>query len=1553
MTFASPGWLLLLLFGGLIAFLHSRPRRDVDVGSLFLWRQLELAVPPKATRKLPVPNALLFLQLLALLLITLALARPIRTDGEVPVDHWIVLVDVSASMDARGDGQSAFEEARAYLTARLENAARKPGRVSVVRVGSIPEVEVGRMRSVEEVVSGLDQMRLSSAGADWTRAGEVVRGLMFDGESTRVTLLTDAAGSADTDRFAVSGPQVEVERHVLGAPVPNLALMGVEPVLLDPETGLWRVTGAVQWFGPADPGNQVEPPASDRVTVQVLFAPTEASMSPGADVSSGSVASDLPTGADTGASPDIFSAESGENATGSPSGEWTRFEVALGPDGIGTFDQTIALQTAGVLELRLPEDALASDNSVRFVIHERPRVARVLYVGQGDRDLELVLRAIPGVEVTRSAALPSSAADFDLVLLDEADGPTEVGTSVVRFASGTDGMAMDPVGDPTPSRWIDIHPLSASVDWSSLNVFSAQPIALLPGATAVVETRGGHPLVQARTTEAGREVTLAFRLQDTDWPEQLGFPAFISNLVLWAVPDLGLAVMPPCIAGEACSVGPRAHSPGTRLLSPEGEEIPFSVLQGAAGDGADFIPRNTGIYQLISGNGETRAIAVNSPVTGEGDLFGPFASGEVEASSVPVAPAEPLPIHRWLLIAALAVLVGEGWLANRRGERLFRLEGLWGDNPMAPRRRLVLAFRLASLAAVVVAILDPRVPVPNRDIAAVLVIDDHTTHTPEARAAARAFITGAADATGRNRSLGAVRVGSTGEVGTDLGTGRSLGGIVGESALHVGREPEITEPVDRGGGRNDVPGGIPGNSTTASADATAAAPSELAAADLEASLRLAASLLPQTSAGRLTVLGDGTETRGNLARVIPDLIRRGVPVDVVLPSDTGLIDVAVESVTLPRGLHPNEIAQLRTVIGATTPGSVQLRLLRDGEVIEERVVEVDAGRNRVDFEIVEDSTGTFLYEVEVRSPDGIDARPSNDRNGLVVEVRSPPRIAIVTPQLGWGRTFADALALQTLEAEVFAPSAAPGTGDYESSSLADFDALVLMNVPADDLPAGSAEAIEEWVREGRGGLILTGGENTFGPGGYYDSPLEAVSPLSAKIPQELPNLAIVFVLDRSSSMDESVGQGTRLDLAKVATLDAIDLLDPETEVGVVAFDLNAYTVVPVQRAGNREQIREQIERLETGGGTWIYTGLALAFVELSQIDPEWRRHIVLMSDGRSQPANYARLMGLIAGEKITVSTAAIGAGADIRLMEDLARRGSGAAHATTDFTELPSILAREASRFSSNPIREEEIEPVGADSAFAIGNEFEGGPQMISGFVRTTVKPGARVHLEAGEDSPLLASWRYGLGRVVAFASQGAGNWTAEWIESPEYSTWWAQAIRWALPTTSAGLNVQVSRDRDYGRVIAEVSDGLTSDVLALEAMVRAPDGTTHSPVRLAERAPGIYEGTFLTDLPGTYTVALQPTNTIVDEVEPVETSLYVGYSAREAVMEPNTALLRALAEATGGRVLEHGHEVLDFDAPIRWLGRSIWTGLALLAIGVFLLELLGRYTSLFRRLAG
>src|SRR5207237_3116372 len=101
------------------------------------------------------------------------------------------------------------------------------------------------------------------------------------------------------------------------------------------------------------------------------------------------------------------------------------------------------------------------------------------------------------------------------------------------------------------------------------------------------------------------------------------------------------------------------------------------------------------------------------------------------------------------------------------------------------------------------------------------------------------------------------------------------------------------------------------------------------------------------------------------------------------------------------------------------------------------------------------------------------------------------------------------------------------------------------------------ELIETAVADHGRGLLLLGGENSFGPGGYYETPLERVSPLSSRVPREAPKVALAFVLDRSGSMQRNEGGATRLDIAKQATLSAIRLLHEDSLISIVVFDSEA------------------------------------------------------------------------------------------------------------------------------------------------------------------------------------------------------------------------------------------------------------------------------------------------------------------------------------------------------------------------------------------------------------
>ena len=123
---------LLLLAGviPLILFLHSLKPRGLKVGTttLFLWERI-LRERPLGTRLgwLLRNNLLLILQLLAALAMIAALADPyLRNFGSTAGDR-IVVVDLSASMKAKGKNGSRFDQARREFLALVDElpAARK------------------------------------------------------------------------------------------------------------------------------------------------------------------------------------------------------------------------------------------------------------------------------------------------------------------------------------------------------------------------------------------------------------------------------------------------------------------------------------------------------------------------------------------------------------------------------------------------------------------------------------------------------------------------------------------------------------------------------------------------------------------------------------------------------------------------------------------------------------------------------------------------------------------------------------------------------------------------------------------------------------------------------------------------------------------------------------------------------------------------------------------------------------------------------------------------------------------------------------------------------------------------------------------------------------------------------------------------------------------------------------------------------------------------------------------------------------------------------------
>src|SRR5206468_795728 len=156
----------------------------------------------------------------------------------------------------------------------------------------------------------------------------------------------------------------------------------------------------------------------------------------------------------------------------------------------------------------------------------------------------------------------------------------------------------------------------------------------------------------------------------------------------------------------------------------------------------------------------------------------------------------------------------------------------------------------------------------------------------------------------------------------------------------------------------------------------------------------------------------------------------------------------------------------------------------------------------------------------------------------------------------------------------------------------------------------------------------------------------------------------------------------------------------------------------------------------------------------------------------------AELLGKARGVGVTVSTVAIGKGADVKLLQRIAQLGAGRYTLADRANQVPDIFVhetesvqREAAQRRDTPVRR------AAPARELEGIDFASAPPL-SGYVRTRAKAGAEVLLEAGAHDPILARWRYGLGQVAAFTSDATAAWGERWLRWPGFGQLWAQLSR-------------------------------------------------------------------------------------------------------------------------------------------------------------------------------
>lgn len=592
----------------ILFYLLKRKRVVKLVSSTLLWQKFLAETQASAPFQKLRRNWLLVLQILLLICLVLALARPFFASDAKGGRLLVVILDASASMQSTDEAPSRFEAARREAL-RLVDSMQDSDQMVLLLSRGQTEVRQSPTSNKSALRRALQACAPGDTPTRLADAMKLAQPLVKERSDAAIHLFSDGAVS-DLSQFETDG--LKVVFHGYGRRAENVGIVAL------------------------DLRAHPEDPAQRAVFTSIFNAATNA----------------VPLEVEL-----LFDGQLREARP-----------LTLAPRETSPQVFTIAQTNDGIVSVRLKvADDLASDNQAALV-SLLPEPVKVLLVTRGNRFLERALGALAGAQVTVASDLTDDARDFDVTVLDDvrpAVWPTNnvlaIRTAPTNWVEVTGGLEAPMVVD-----WRATHPLLRFVSFDTVQVLQALA-AKPPGwALPVVEAQNGVPLVLAGELGRQRLIWVAFDTLQSTWPLRVSFPIFMANAVDWLNPARARVAQRQARTGDPIRLALTQPLTNAVMRLPDNTErvVPTGAHRYELGFAETA---QAGIYQLTAGTNRID-FSVNLLDAGESDTtprtelnLGRYA--KVQAAAITRADAE---LWRWLALAGLAVLLFEWWYYHRR-----------------------------------------------------------------------------------------------------------------------------------------------------------------------------------------------------------------------------------------------------------------------------------------------------------------------------------------------------------------------------------------------------------------------------------------------------------------------------------------------------------------------------------------------------------------------------------------------------------------------------------------------------------------------------------------------------------------------------------------------------------------------------------------------------------------------------------------------------------------------------------------------------------------------
>jgi hypothetical protein len=610
MSFLTPIAALgaLIIIPIILLYMLRLRRREMLISSNFLWQQIvrdhEANTPWQRLRR----NVLMILQIIAVVLLVLALMRPAQLIPTISAGKTVILLDASASMNATDiDGRTRFEEAQRQASLILGHMSVED-EMSIIRVADAAETLIGYSNDINALRTAINNAQVGQGRGDWATALTLAAAGAKGADNFNIIIISDGRLS-DASQLPENIPQpIYIP---IGESAENIAITALATRTLPGQNP--QLFAQIQNFDP----QAVEISLLIRLNGEIWQSITE-----------------------------TISAESMRSFVFDMDLPFTTIQAEL------ILDDSVT----DYLELDNIAFTVAGDVSTRSVLLLSP---------QRNIFLEEVLRSIPNVQIFRGdtvrTTLPETA--YDLYVFNNwlpASLP-DADMLIINPPGNTELFAR--TGMSESSRNLRVvnrsHPLAAFLTMDAINLRQFQTLTNTAWAQVIAETSGG-PIIFAGEDRGRQIAIISFDLFDSDLALNIAWPIFMSNMIEWAAPTNIISGGAAFSVGDVVRINPPLDASGVRITAPDGriDELEITATTLTFAD-----THQPGLYRvdILNGDGvkETQYVAINLFGTGESKIE-PLPEGQLNLGGGELdAEAEEQFGFRelWPLLTMIALLV--------------------------------------------------------------------------------------------------------------------------------------------------------------------------------------------------------------------------------------------------------------------------------------------------------------------------------------------------------------------------------------------------------------------------------------------------------------------------------------------------------------------------------------------------------------------------------------------------------------------------------------------------------------------------------------------------------------------------------------------------------------------------------------------------------------------------------------------------------------------------------------------------------------------------------